>query len=186
MKHLPLFLVFLFPLVADEPSLSKEMEVSQKPLGIVLPGEVRGEEVPYCVHFDPAKWEITKELSNPAAEFALKRKGEALYAFLIPETTPVPLEMMPEVIVYNAASKGMKDVKVLQKEIRNIEGKEVLFIEWEGIIGDLNTKISYLGLIYSGTEGTVQFYTFTLNNFLDLYRKDMTEILNGFCFTKVI
>lgn len=170
------------PSVAPSTGLSQEMKIGASPKVDGSSGEVKGVQVPYCLKFDPAKWELTSEISNPAAEFAFKRKGEAIYAFIIPEQTPVPIEMMPEVIVYNATSKGMKDVKVVQKEIRKVDGKDVLFVEWEGVIGETSTKISYLGYIYSGGEGTIQFYTFTMGNFLDMYKNDMMAMLNGLCF----
>lgn len=170
------------PPAKEEEGLSKEMKIGAPAKVDVSSGEVKGTQVPYCLKFDPAKWEVTTEISNPAAEFAFKRKGEAIYAFIIPEATPVPIEMMPEVIVYNATSKGMKDVKIVQKEMRKIEGKDVLFVEWEGVIGEMNTKITYLGYIYSGSEGTIQFYTFTMSNFLDMYKNDMMAMLNGLCF----
>lgn len=171
--------------VKEEPKLSDEVRVPPVSTPVVqTPGILKGKDVPYCIKFDPAKWELTKEINNPAAEFALKRTAEPVYSFVIPERTPVPLDSMPEIIVYNATSKGMKDVKVIKKEKRSIDGKDVLFIEWEGVIGDMNAKISYLGYVFSGTEGTVQLYTFTMSSFLDMYRNDMMELLNGFCFVK--
>ncbi|CRX37428.1 hypothetical protein [Estrella lausannensis] len=174
----------LVPAVKEQGGLSQEMKIGAPAKVDGSSGELKGSQVPYCLKFDPAKWELTTEISNPAAEFAFKRKGEAIYAFIIPEQTPVPIDMMPEVIVYNATSKGMKDVKIVQKETRKVDGKDVLFVEWEGVIGDTNTKISYLGYIYSGNEGTIQFYTFTMGNFLDMYRNDMMAMLNGLCFVE--
>lgn len=142
---------------------------------------LKGKNVKYCLSYNKDKWEILENKINPNAEFLLKLKGKDAFGLIIPETTPVQLQHMPEVIKFNAEKAGMKDAAIVKQEMKNINGNDVLFIEWEGTFEPINAKIVYLGLVYSGEKGTVQVYTYTTKELADQLKKDMEEFVKGFC-----
>jgi hypothetical protein len=144
---------------------------------------LKGKEVAYCVKYDENKWEIIPNSINPHAEYLLHRKGEDLFALIIPEKVPVNLLEMDKIVLANAENGGMKNPKIVKKEMKKIGDSDALFLEWEGEFQPIASNIVYLGLIYSGDKGTIQIYTYTTKDLVEKHRNDMMDFINGFCLT---
>ncbi len=141
--------------------------------------KIVGQEVDYCLWYNPNKWELLKENLNNVAEYSFKIDDGDAFAMIIPEEDITPLEDAPYIIFEGAKHSGVEDIKILKMENHLVNGVEVLYLIWSGKIMD--TKFTYMYNIYSGKEGTVQVVAYTLDDLVDDKKEVMEELLNGFC-----
>ena len=76
------------------------------------------------------------------------------------------------------ARAGAPNMKVTEKEYRNVNGISVIYMEMEGTLQ--GTSFTYLGYYYSNETGTTQFITYTGTSLVKKYRSDIEDFLNGF------
>ncbi len=96
---------------------------------------------------------------------------------MITEKMELPVESLAEV-AYENALEAAPDVKIVEKEYRNVNGVDVIMMKMEGTIKGV--KFVYFGYYYSNSEGAYQFLTYTSQNLFDEYKNDMIKLLNGF------
>ncbi|MGL1887348.1 MAG: hypothetical protein OCD76_12615 [Reichenbachiella sp.] len=140
--------------------------------------KVNGKENHYAIWYNEKNWKRipTGEL-NPEADLTFKYvKGDA-YVMVIHEELEIELENLVDIALENALSVA-PDMVVTKKEYRNVNGQELIFMQMDGTTQGM--KISYYSYYSSNESGSTQFHTFTGQNLLSKYKKDMDSILNGF------
>lgn len=167
----------------ESPGIGVKEEEETKPPALVKEAnatqEIKGKIIPYCLWIDPQKWNLLEQNLNPIAEYSLSLKNGEVFAMVLPEKEQVPLNMVPDIIIQGAEANGVKNAKIVEKEMRNVNGTEVLHLKWTGEIQDM--KFIYVYDIYSGDRGTVQLVAYTLQDLYNKYSDEIDKFLNGFC-----
>jgi hypothetical protein len=128
------------------------------------------------IWIDPKKWSFTKGTGNDAFEFNFHLKGNDLYAMLISEKTPIPLETLKGIAI-ETARKAAPDIKIKKEEYRNVNGIQVLLMQMSGTIKGV--KFTYYGYYYSNSNGTIQFLTYSGENTFKNYLNEIELFING-------
>ena len=129
------------------------------------------------VWINPKDWSFSKAKTDSPSEFKFDHKELDVYGMLIAEKTEIDVESLTN-IAYENALEAAPDVKIVQKEYRNVNGLEVVMMKMSGTIQGV--KFIYFGYYYSSAEGAFQFLTYTSQNLFDEYENDMLNLLNGF------
>jgi hypothetical protein len=128
------------------------------------------------VWYDPAKWNLLPSNPNDDAEFMFEHQAEDCYALVIVERISMSLEALRDIAVENARVAG-HNVRVVDEEIREINGQRMLVMGVEGIIEGILFR--YHGCYWTGQSGAVQVVAFTGGNLFTEYEQDITDLLNG-------
>lgn len=126
---------------------------------------------------DTKKWKFAKATRNPSAEYELRLIDKDLYGMIIVERMEIPLLTLRNIAIQNA-QKIAPDTRIMQEEYRTVNGQKVLFLQMDGTTQGI--KFSYYGYYYSSPNGVVQFVTYTAQNLIKTYQKEIDELLNGF------
>lgn len=125
---------------------------------------------------NPKEWSFEKGAEDDASEFKFVKKGEDLYGMLITEKIEVPLSTLKTIALENA--KGVApDTKVVHEEYRMVNGVKVLHMQLTGTLQGI--RFTYLGYYYSSAEGSIQLVSYTADNLVQTYKKDIEILLNG-------
>ena len=98
--------------------------------------KIKGERINYTIWFNPNKWSI-KKLKEGAKEYSFSLKGEDALAMVIPEGIEIPLASLRKVALENA-QKASPDMAITKEETRTVNGKEMMFLQFEGNINGSN------------------------------------------------
>lgn len=128
------------------------------------------------IWIDPKVWSFTKGTDDDAFEFQFEKRGEDLYAMLIAERTSIPIESLKDIALQNARDAA-PDTRLISEEYRNVNGIQVLMMQFCGTIKGL--KISYCGYYYSNPNGSIQFLAYSGQKLFPDYIDDIEEFLNG-------
>lgn len=144
---------------------------------------IDGAPFSYGLWINKNKWAytISKEDDITPIQYTFKMKNEDAYGMIITEKIEFPLDNLADIALKNA-EKAAPDVKLEHKEIRKVNGNIVLYMQFSGTISGI--KFVYLGYYFSGASGTYQLLTYTSQNLLPQYRKEMENLLNGFVIKK--
>lgn len=137
---------------------------------------VKSKNLNVGIWIDPKAWGFVKGTENDAYEYQFEKKGDELYALLISEKMQIPIETLKEIAVENAKSVA-PDIEVVKEEYRKVNGKQVLMMQMSGTIQGV--RFTYYGYYFSNSNGTIQLLTYTGENLLDDYLKDIELFLNG-------
>jgi hypothetical protein len=129
------------------------------------------------IYVNPKKWSFKKSDADGEAEYNFQLKAKDAYGMLMAERVEIPLESLRKIALENA-KEASPDVSITHEEYRIVNGIRLLHLQMDGTIEGI--RFSYLGYYYSYEKGTVQFLTYTSQNLLKEYRKDMEDLLNGF------
>jgi hypothetical protein len=129
------------------------------------------------VWLNAKKWAFEKSKSNDAAEYSFVLKGKDLYGMFITEQIEIGMESLTQIALENARA-GAPNMKVTEKEYRNVNGVSVIYMEMEGTLQ--GTSFTYLGYYYSNETGTTQFITYTGTSLVKKYKSEIEDFLNGF------
>jgi hypothetical protein len=161
----------------DESGVIKiDTVIQKKPVKSTL--LVKGTKFNYGVWINPAKWSYskTKESTTVPSEYSFSLKGEDAYGMIIPERIEIPLDELSNIAFLNAKNNA-PDVEIVKKEVRKINGINVIFMQMEGTMKGI--KFVYLAYYYSFENGSIQFVVYTSKSLLERYKSSMTELLNG-------
>ncbi len=122
------------------------------------------------------KWKFAKASRNPSAEYELRLIEKDLYGMVITEEIEIPLLTLKNIAVQNA-QKIAPDTHIIQEEYRMVNGTKVLFLQMDGTTQGI--KFSYYSYYYSSPDGVVQFVTYSAQNLIKMYQKEIDELLNG-------
>ena len=137
---------------------------------------LKSSKLDFGFYLDPTLWSFSKAIDNAAAEYELELKGEDLYGMIICEKLEIPIESLKAIAIQNGRDAA-PDLKVVTEEYRIVNGIKVLHLQMNGTLQGI--KFSYYGYYYSGSDGSVQFITYTSQALLDSYKEDCEKILNG-------
>lgn len=130
-------------------------------------------------YYDSNDWErVPSGTINAEAEIAFKHKGTDIYSTIITEEIELGVEMTYKVAIMNAEEGSGNPVKVLKKEIRNVNGVQMLHTVFEANFDGF--EATFVNNYYSGEFGTVQILSWTSTNIVKKYKQDMLDLINGF------
>jgi hypothetical protein len=128
------------------------------------------------LNYNPVKWKIEKKNDNDDAEFEFNHVKGSGYGMAITEKLEIPLETLKD-IAFENLKESAPDSKVEVAEYRKVNGKKVLHLQMSGTMQGI--KFVYYGYYYSNENGTTQLVCYTGKKFLDEYKADFDEFLNG-------
>lgn len=137
----------------------------------------KSKKLPIELYYDENQWtSISPSEINPSAEFCIANKDLEIYAFLIPEPTVMTLSKLRQALIFNLR-KNTKNLNIINEELRNINGKEILSIRLSALVN--NNDLVYQWYIYCGDKGSLQYLVFTDR---ETYKQNLDKfenILNG-------
>ena len=133
------------------------------------------------IWIDPKKWSFKKAHDDDVVEYEFQMKGEDLYAMLVSEGVEIELDSLAGLAVENAREFA-PDIKVVQKEYRNVNGNKVIYMQMEGT--GQGIKFIYLGDYCSNASGSTQLVTYTGASLFERYKSEMEDFLNGLVIRK--
>jgi len=105
-----------------------------------------------------------------------------VYAMILFEEMEIPVENLANIAVSNAVAAA-PDVVVAGKEYRKVNDNDIIWMRMEG--SPQGMKIVYYSYYCSNFKGSLQFVTFTGQNIIDRYQKDIEDLLNGLIFSEL-
>jgi len=137
---------------------------------------VKSSKVNIGIFIDPKKWTFTKGSDGEVTEYKFKLKDGDLYAMLVAERTPIPIESLRGIALQNAKNAA-PDVSIIHEEYRKVNGIEVLAMQMGGTIQGI--KFRYYGYYFSNDNGSIQFLTYTSENLFEENLREIETMLNG-------
>jgi hypothetical protein len=135
-----------------------------------------GQRVSYRVWFDPKDWGMDPAPSNEAAEYELENTQGEAWALIIPERLNIGLEAASRIVIDNARDAATKVTVVSEKRV-TVNGRQMVELRYDAVIQGM--EISYLAVVYSGDEGTVQVLTMTTTNLFKEHEGQFRKLLAG-------
>jgi len=165
--------------VDKEPAEAKEIPLNEAVFTVPESGsfQIKSSKVNAGIFLNPKIWSFKKAVNNEDAEFEFQLKGEDLYGIWISEEISIPVETLGIIAIDNARAAA-KNLKVLNKEYRMVNGRKVLHIEMSGLVQGID--LSYYGYYYSDESGSSQILTYTSGQLVEKYKPVMEDFLNGF------
>lgn len=115
---------------------------------------------------------------NPEAEIVLEHRQKEIYLAIISEDIEIGMSNIYNIAMQNAEDGLGKKPNVLKKEIRKVNGIDMIHAIYEVSINEL--KITFMSNYYSSENGTVQVTTWTISDYFERYKDDMEDLINGF------
>jgi hypothetical protein len=97
------------------------------------------------IWINPKNWNFSKAEPDSPSEFSFNHKKLDIYGMLISEKTEIPVESLIN-IAYNNALEAAPDAKIVEKEYRKVNGREVIMMKMKGTIQGI--KFIYYGYYY--------------------------------------
>jgi hypothetical protein len=136
----------------------------------------------YQIWYREKEWSrIDPKNLNPLAEVAFKSTEMDAYVMLIYEAMEATTQTLADIAIIQAR-KTASDLTVLSKEIRSVNGKDMVALEMTGKIQSID--IYYYNYYYSGPEGSIQLLCFTTAKASDGLKPKMEDLLNGLVILK--
>lgn len=139
---------------------------------------LQGTIVDYKIAFDANKWTLKQgKLDNEDAEFEITHKSGDLVTFVLAESLGnISTDDLADIAKENALGV-MSDAHIESDEVKEIDGKAFVDVRMQGKID--GRPYLYVGRLYSGDEGTVQFVVITYPNVFAKYSGDVEQLLDG-------
>lgn len=140
---------------------------------------LKSTKLKYGVWVNKTKWDFSKneKVGGTPTEYNFRLKNEDAYGVIIAEKVEIPIDNLLDIAFQNAQSAS-SDIQLVKKECRKVNGKYIYFMQMEGTMKGI--KFVYLGYYYSDSNGSIQFLTYTSQNLMKQYKKEMEALLNGF------
>lgn len=137
---------------------------------------VKSSKLPVEIFYSDKWKEIPAADLNPAAELVLANTEEEMYTMLIAEPTVLEPDAFLKAVILNTR-KLSNNMTVLQKELKSINGKEIISLLISANVG--GTDLMYKWYLYSCPSGSMQYIVFTSRDTYESDKKDFDDILNG-------
>ncbi len=137
---------------------------------------VKGKQVAYGINYDRDKWLFAESPSGDETEYEFDHVDGDVYAVVIAERIPIPLDSLKQIALENAQAVGA-DFEITYEEMRKVNNQDILAMKMRGSIDGI--AVEYYGYYYSGDSGSIQFITYTGQNLVEDYQDELTELLNG-------
>ncbi len=161
-------------------------EYEKKPMILATPKEynkpskskkfLKGDKDAYGIWYDDKKWILQDSLPTRDVTFAFSHLGGEGFALVIAERVELSRDKLKEIALKNAKEVA-PDIKIVNEEIRKVNGYDVLMLQLKGTIEGVT--FVYYSYYYTGKIGAVQFITYTSDNLFSEYRDDFEDLLNG-------
>tara|TARA_R110001632_G_scaffold77967_3_gene175284 strand:- start:415 stop:1047 length:633 start_codon:yes stop_codon:yes gene_type:complete len=138
---------------------------------------VKSNKIKMGVWINPKKWSFKKNPNSDDAEYEFEFRDGDLYGMIITEKIQIPVEAIKNIALENARGVA-PDIQSIKEEYRTVNGKKVLMMQMSGTMQGI--KFSYYSYYFSNDNGVVQLITYTSDNLLNSYLKDIEKFLNGF------
>lgn len=131
----------------------------------------------YQIWYNEKEWERTDPKNlNEIAEVAFKSTEMDAYGMLIYESMEATSQTLADIAIIQAR-KTATDLTVVSKEIRTVNGNEMVALEMIGNIQKI--EIYYYNYYYSGPQGSIQLLCFTTAKGSNDLKPKMEALLNG-------
>ncbi|KAK3582627.1 hypothetical protein CHS0354_024181 [Potamilus streckersoni] len=134
---------------------------------------VKGNRVDYLISFDTTKWKID---NSEVGEYSFELLGKNAFAMMIAGRKKMSLENLEAIAVANAKSQA-PNLKVVSRDQKKINGKDVLSIQMDGNIEGI--PFTFYGYLYAGENAALQFMSYTVSKMFSEYKPDMESLLSG-------
>jgi hypothetical protein len=138
---------------------------------------IEGATVPYGIWIDDQTWQSTATESDDVIERRFTHVSGEAWGAVIAEPTPLTEEFVKD-FVSASARKHMPDADIVAQEKRQVNGKNVSFLNIEGTYNTM--PLSYMTYYYVGDAGTIQVYAWTFKQLMPKHEQAMLDFLNGF------
>ncbi len=133
------------------------------------------------IWLNPKKWMFTKPDEFEDSEYVFELKNEELYALMITERIPIPMETLKEVAYENAKSVS-SDLRIVEEEYRTVNGQKLIYLVMAANIQGMD--FYYFGYYFSNKKGSVQLLCYTFASLAVEYEQEIEVFLNGFVETE--
>lgn len=163
-----------------------EKEVSKDTLSYLKPKLVnyllKSERIKCGVWINDKEWTFSKNKDDMSpVEYNFRLKGQDAYGMIISERIETSIDALLD-LAYQNAQRVATGAKIVKKEVRNVNGTIIHYLEMHGTIQGV--KFVYFGYYFTSENGTIQFLAFTSNTLLERYKKNMENLINGLVITK--
>jgi hypothetical protein len=142
---------------------------------------VKSSHMDAVVYINPKVWQFQRISPDEAKEYEFWTKWGDGKALLTTETRKVKLDDLRQIAVSNAV-KLVPDIRVIREDLRKVNDRELLCLEYEGSINGIQQ--AFIGYYYAGEHGTLQFITYASREFFEENKKEFTQLLNGLIIGK--
>jgi hypothetical protein len=129
----------------------------------------------FVLWVDAKKWKQQTVNDVPGALQFSNVNGEG-YARVISERISASTDSLSEIALINA-KRADPDARIVFKEKRLVNGRQVLALKIEATIKDIPFR--FYSYCYGGTSGTIQVVAFTTTGAFDRNANEFTAFLNG-------
>jgi hypothetical protein len=137
---------------------------------------------PVELYYDENQWvSIPASDLNPIAEKCLLHKEKEIYTLLITEPTKLTPSALKQAVIINLR-RGAKNLEILNQEVRNVNGKDILTFLISANMEDAD--LVYQWYIYSSDKGCLQYLVFTDKETYESSKNEFEQILNGLVITE--
>ncbi len=151
-------------------------EPYEKPANSTI--KINGMNDAYRIWYNDKAWRrIPPAELNPEADIALKLKDGDVYGMVIYEQLEIPMENLVDIALENGKNAA-PDIRLVDREYRIVNNDTLVMMRMDGTTQGM--KISYYSYYFSNENGSIQFHTFTGQNMIDKYLKEIEDLLNGF------
>ncbi|TGK03914.1 DUF3157 family protein [Leptospira semungkisensis] len=130
----------------------------------------------YSILYNPDQWSLVSSNSE-FAEFHFVNPSKSANAMAIYDGAEIPLESFPELLILSIG-KSDPEARILNIEDCSINGVIGKIVTYKAHTKGL--KLIFYTFITSGTFGSIQFSTFTLENQFDREKVNFERLLSGF------
>lgn len=155
--------------------------VARNPTIFIVPDDasflMKSKKTHFGFKFNPKLWTIQKSVQHADAEYQIRLKDEDIYGMIITERVQIPIESLADIAIGNAKNVAT-NVKILKKEYRNVNGKELVDMTFQAKAQGIHFQ--YRGYYYSDESGSMQYLIFSTPAIMESESERIENLLNGF------
>lgn len=159
----------------DQQELVKALNYEVKRPGDFV-SSVKSSKMPVELFYSDKWKEIPAADLNPVAEIVLANTETEMYTMLIAEPTVLKPDAFLKAVILNTR-KVSSSMTVLQKELKSINGKEIISLLISANVNGID--LMYKWYLYSCPSGSMQYIAFTSRENYESDKKELDDILDG-------
>ncbi|TGK38679.1 DUF3157 family protein [Leptospira gomenensis] len=141
--------------------------------------ELKSESGEFSVWFDSKKWNRAPKPANKVAEFEFENKKRTGYSMIIYEGLEIPMESFAELLVVNARQVD-PNASLLETADCKVNGKSGKLVTYTALFSGM--KFIFYSFVTSGSKGSIQFTTYTLENKFEQEKEEFHRLISGLVF----
>lgn len=136
----------------------------------------KGKNGAYELWYNAKKWDRSIKKTGEGSDIELNQKETEGFMMTIFERADFPLSFLRN-LALNNARKASSDFEVLEEEMREVNGRQVLCLKFNATIQGV--KFTYLGYYCTFPGGALQLLTMTYHNLFEELKPDFEELFSG-------